>query len=300
MVHPTYEMDSNPAEQLRLQRAALESLATALESIEEDARIATREFKVATQNTKKFISELEREAQNIAADQAGDSKDDDMSFVVMLASSSRWRRALIASILPDGCQLADNPISPDIDEKAIRRDDPEEMVKAIAHAKADKVLSVLASTRKTDKVDVIICADQVVVYDTQVREKPLTKEQAKDHLVSYGLTGTPAKCITAVVVVCTNGEKPRFEGTDTSLQYFKKIPDRVVDALIAKGDIMHCAGSFVVEDPLLAPYLGERIGELESVQGMPKSLSRKLILEASAAFRKQAEISASKQHKLAT
>ena len=58
---------------------------------------------------------------------------------VMLGSSSKWRRALVAGVLPEGFAMFDEQLSPDIDEKAIRRDDPAEMVLAIAHAKADKL-----------------------------------------------------------------------------------------------------------------------------------------------------------------
>ena len=271
-------------EQLRTQRAALEALATTLESMEEDARIAATEFRSSTQTTRTFIATLEKEATGGGAG----SKIKEEPIVVMLASSSRWRRALIAEILPEGFEMAENPISPDIDEKAIRREDPEEMVKAIAAAKADKVLNVLQSSRKdadNNKVHLVICADQVVVYGTEVREKPLTKEQAKEHLQSYGLNQIPAKCVTAIVVACPETSE-RFEGIDTALQYFKKVPDRIADALVAKGDILYCAGSFVVEDPLLVPYLGERVGELESVQGMPRSLTQKLLMEASRSLRK--------------
>jgi septum formation protein len=266
---------------VRTQRAALEALATTLESMEEDARIAAREFRAATQTTKAFMAALEKEALAVTNERVPAAE----TFTVMLASSSKWRRALIAEILPEGFELAENPISPDINEKAIRREDPEDMVKAIAHAKADKVLSVLESTHRKEKVHLVVCADQVVEYDNQVREKPLTKEQAKDHLQSYGANAKPAKCITGVVVVCTATQE-RFEGTDVALQYFKPVPDRVADALIAKGDIMHCAGSFVVEDPLMIPYLEKRVGEVESVQGMPRGTTRRLLLEASVALKK--------------
>lgn len=284
----TSTKEEGVVEQLRTQRAALEALATTLESMEEDSRIATREFKKATKTTRDWMKQLQDEEERIGAShdaaisiQNGINGD---KLTVMLASSSKWRRALISQILPEGFELSSQtPISPDIDEKAIRRDDPEEMVKAIAHAKADKVLTVLDANKIN--VDIIVCADQVVVFDTTVREKPLTTEQAKEHLMSYGEFSQPAKCITAVVVVCPSSQE-RFEGTNTALQYFKKIPERVADALIAKGDIMHCAGSFVVEDPLLANYLGERVGELESVQGMPKNLTRELVIEAGKALKR--------------
>ena len=279
-------------ESLRKQRAALEALATTLESMEEDARIATRELQSGAQTTREFVKALQQENQL--------SLEHEKPLVVMLASSSKWRRALISQILPEGMVLADDPISPDIDEKAIRRDEPEEMVKAIAHAKADKVLSILsnpASTRKGPTIDIVICADQVVCYGDQVREKPITEAQAREHLQSYGATRTPAKCITGLVVAVP-AALARIEGTDVALQYFKRVPDRVADALIAKGDIMYCAGSFVVEDPLLTPYLDERVGEIESVQGTPKELTRKLLIQAARDLRKHLkERGGSKRHK---
>lgn len=272
-------------DQLKRQRAALEALATTLESMEEDARIATIEFKAAAKSTKQYMEAIEKEAVR-TAQEAEEIKQED-PLVVMLASSSKWRRALIAQILPDGMVLADDPISPDIDEKAIRREIPEDMVKAIAHGKADKVISVLASGARKDKptVDIVICVDQVVCFGDQVREKPSSKQQAKEHLQSYGATNTPARCVSGLVVAVPETGS-RFEGTDVAFQYFKPVPDKVADALIAKGDVMYCAGSFVVEDPLLAPYLSERVGEIESVQGMPKELTRKLVLDAAQELRK--------------
>lgn len=51
---------------------------------------------------------------------------------------------------------------------------------------------------------------------------------------------------------------------DVAKQHFDPIPEDVIDALIAKGDVLHSAGGFTVEDPLLAPFLGERIGTEDS------------------------------------
>jgi len=47
-------------------------------------------------------------------------------------------------------------VSPDIDEKAIRRDDPRELVEAIAQAKMDAVL------QKIDGDAIVITSDQVL------------------------------------------------------------------------------------------------------------------------------------------
>ena len=56
-------------------------------------------------------------------------------------------------------------------------------------------------------------------------------------------------------------------------------PDEVVTAVIAKGDILQCAGGFMIDEPLLFPYLGERFGTRESVIGFPVHLLPGLIAQ---------------------
>jgi len=196
---------------------------------------------------------------------------------VMLGSSSKWRAKLVAGTLPEGFTLFPEQIAPDIDEKAIRREDPHELVTAIAQAKTDRLLEILdAKPEGSAKPDLLICADQVIVFDGTIREKPEDVAQAKSHLQSYGANGKPAECTTGLVVTnLKTGE--RANGVDVAKQFFKPIPDDVADALIAKGDIMYCAGSFVAEDPLLEPYLGDLEGEFESVQGMPVKMTQDLL-----------------------
>jgi predicted house-cleaning NTP pyrophosphatase (Maf/HAM1 superfamily) len=209
--------------------------------------------------------------------------------VVLLGSSSKWRAKLVSGALPAGFALHPRRLSPDIDEKAIRRADAGEMTVAIAGAKADELLRVLrdparcaAALQGEPVPDLLICCDQVVVHAGEVREKAESVAQCKARLQSYGRSGKPAECTSGVVVVdVRSGE--RRAGVDVALQWIGDVPDAVADALIAKGEVCNCAGSFVAEDPLLAPYLGKREGELESVQGMPVGLTRRLLQEVAAA-----------------
>ena len=62
-------------------------------------------------------------------------------------------------------------------------------------------------------------------------------------------------------------------------QWFKPIPSDVVDKLIAKGDVMWCCGGFLVDDPLILPYLDKREGDEDSIIGLPMALTRRLIAE---------------------
>ena len=75
----------------------------------------------------------------------------------------------------------------------------------------------------------------------------------------------------------------RVHGTDIARQHFHPVPADVVAQLIAKGDIMYCCGGFMIDDPLLQPYLGEREGSEDSIIGMPLNLLRDLIAQAEAA-----------------
>jgi septum formation protein len=207
---------------------------------------------------------------------------------VMLGSSSKFRAQLIAGALPDGYVLTPERLSPDIDEKAIRRPEARDLVLAIAHAKADRLIEMLNAQQadlsdgeapKGVDPDLFICADQVIQFRDEIREKPVDEAQAKAHLQSYGNEGVPAVCVSGLVVVNRRTGK-RVCGVDIAIQHFERVPDGVADALIAKRDIMYCAGSFVAEDTLLQPFLGKRTGEIESVQGMPIALTRELLREA--------------------
>lgn len=205
---------------------------------------------------------------------------------VLLGSSSKWRAALVGRALPPGGRFVLIPggFAPDIDEKALGDRSPgadaRELVQTIAQAKADALVPVLQSGRADlPTADLVITADQVIVHDGVIREKPVDEAQAKAFMQSYGTTGLPAECVTGVVVAnLSTGQ--RCSGVDVAKQWFESIPDGVALAVIAKGDVMGCAGSFVVEEPLLAPFIGKREGEMESVEGMPIALTTRLLLEA--------------------
>ena len=49
--------------------------------------------------------------------------------------------------------------------------------------------------------------------------------------------------------------------------------------VIAKGDIMHCCGGFMVDEPLFLPYLSTRVGAEDSIIGMPLELTVRLLSE---------------------
>lgn len=69
------------------------------------------------------------------------------------------------------------------------------MVLLIAHAKAAALLPKIASP------SILICSDQVIRCNGEVREKPENEEEARRFLKSY--REHPAECINGVVVYNT-------------------------------------------------------------------------------------------------
>jgi hypothetical protein len=117
--------------------------------------------------------------------------------VVLLGSSST---KLVSGALPPGFALHPRRLSPDIDEKAVRRADAGEMTVAIAGAKADELLRVLRVLRdparcaaalqgKPVPVPDLLCCDQVVVHAGEVFEKAESVAQCKARLQSFGRSG---------------------------------------------------------------------------------------------------------------
>ena len=119
----------------------------------------------------------------------------------------------------------------------------------------------------------------MVAFEGTIREKPETPEQCHTYMKSY--VDRPACTVTAVVVTHVQSGQ-RVSGVDIAKQWFKPVPAEVLDALIAKGDVMHCCGGFMVDDPLLAPYLDRREGDEDSIIGMPLTLTLKLLEQARA------------------
>eukprot|EP00434_Breviolum_minutum_P035730 symbB.v1.2.031637.t1/scaffold3683.1/size52090/4 len=150
-------------------------------------------------------------------------------------------------------------MSPDIDEKAIRAERPEDMCLAIARAKADALLP------KVEKQVLLVCMDQVTSCDGSIREKPESEKEARVFLESYR-QGKPATFINGMVVHNTaTGRQTvefcailqpltRVSSLNLSKVQWKEFPNEVIDALVEKGEIFTCSGGVVVEDENLQKY----------------------------------------------
>uniref|UniRef100_A0ACD5W6Z9 Uncharacterized protein n=1 Tax=Avena sativa TaxID=4498 RepID=A0ACD5W6Z9_AVESA len=97
----------------------------------------------------------------------------------------------------------------DIDERSIRREDPEELVMVLAEAKADAIMSRMNISdyqKEDDQPTLLITSDIVVVHERIIREKPSTKEEARQFLKGY--SGGNVSTVGGVVVTnLTSGKK---------------------------------------------------------------------------------------------
>lgn len=156
----------------------------------------------------------------------------------------------------------------DIDEKAIRSDNYEELPLLIARAKARALIPSIKEPA------ILVTGDGIVMCNGQMREKPENEEQARAYLESYNYY--PA--ITHMAIVVTNTVTGKSaEGLDISQVYFKHLSDSLIEQLIKDGKVMQAAGAFMTEHPLMSPYIDHIIGDRTGVIGLPLKLTEELI-----------------------
>jgi septum formation protein len=187
---------------------------------------------------------------------------------IILGSASKQRKRVL-----ERWGYAFEVMTADIDEKAIRFEDPKKLTMALAKAKAE------ALRPKIKEPVLLITADQVVLWNGQILEKPENPEQARIFLKGY--SQYPAQPVNAVVVTNTQTGVQLGEN-DINTVHFRNFPDDVIEQLIAQGNIFSQAGAFSLEDPLIAPYIEHIVGTLDSVEGLPKELTERLIKEVQA------------------
>ncbi|XP_020530329.1 maf-like protein DDB_G0281937 isoform X1 [Amborella trichopoda] len=196
---------------------------------------------------------------------------------IILGSSSIARRNILSEM-----GYAFTVMSADIDEKSIRIENPEDLVMALAEAKADAIISRLdLSVYKEPSAEptLLITADQVVVHEGVIREKPLSKEEARAFIKGY----SKGHAATIGSVLVTNLKTGIRKGeVDKAEIYFHDIPDEIIESLvnIEEGKVLNVAGGLIVEHPLTSPLVEAMVGTTDSVMGLPKVLTQTLIREA--------------------
>ncbi|KAG6546730.1 hypothetical protein Mapa_011919 [Marchantia paleacea] len=193
---------------------------------------------------------------------------------IILGSSSQTRRGIMKEM-----GLEFEILTADIDESSIRREKPEDLVMALAEAKALAILARLAANESNSgsaQQTLLITADQVVVHEGNILEKPRTSEEARRFIEGY--SRSPAKTVGAVLVTNLSTGVSKG-GVDTAEIYFHNIPEHVITTLIEEGSVFWAAGGLLVEHPLVSPLVNAMVGTIDSVMGLPKELTLRLMDE---------------------
>jgi len=217
-------------------------------------------------------------------------------ITIILGSSSAARKYIL-----DNSQIDYIAISPNINEKEIRHDDPEKLPLQIAKAKAKKIMKSLKG-----QDSILITADQIVLFD-DIREKPVDIEEAKKFLKSY--SNKSVRTITSVVVTNTLTSESVNE-THISTIYFNEITDEDIEDIcipehpinlqekstnyiflpiyipMAKNkkiaenvDVLNCAGAIAIDHPAMFNKIRKIEGSMSSVMGLPLNVLLELIEE---------------------
>ncbi len=163
-------------------------------------------------------------------------------------------------------------MSADIDEKAIRVEDPKELTMALARVKA------AALRPQIKEPAILITADQVAMFANEIRGKPINEQEARKFLKSYSNNHTGH--INSIVVTNTQTGQTAC-GSDYAEVYFAAIPDDVVENFVKDSRIYARAGGFSVDDPIMRKYILNIKGSRESVMGLPAELLQNLIDQVS-------------------
>ena len=172
---------------------------------------------------------------------------------IVLASSSSIRKQILSNYMEF------TTISPNIDEKAIRHEDPKLLTLQIANAKMEAVQNKCPNS-------IVICLDQVILVNNKILEKPESIEEAKEFITNYNTY--PAECISGLVIKNTKTNEKR-ECTVVAIQEFKGgLTSSIIDKIIKGKDCFWCAGALMIEHPLLQPFLIKN-DYPEAIMGLP-------------------------------
>jgi septum formation protein len=148
---------------------------------------------------------------------------------IVLASESQFRRRAMDMV---GVRYEMRPAS--IDEKAIRHDDPAQLTRQLAEAKAWKVAGECPDA-------VIVSGDAVAAKDGRIYEKPRDLDEAAQFLREF--SGNEFQFVTSLAVL--HAPKRKLLSTvETSNITFRPLLEREIQGYIQKYAVLNYAGAF--------------------------------------------------------
>ncbi|PSO55071.1 MAG: septum formation inhibitor Maf [Cyanobacteria bacterium QH_8_48_120] len=150
----------------------------------------------------------------------------------VLASASPARRSLLqgAGIEPTVCQS-------NFDESQLQLSDPAELVQKLALAKAEAVAPQFADA-------LILGCDSVLAVAGEIYGKPESSQVAIARWQK--MRGNVGFLYTGHALIDQAQEKKRVDCGTTKV-YFALVSDRAIEAYVASGEPLNCAGCFAIE-----------------------------------------------------
>jgi septum formation protein len=153
---------------------------------------------------------------------------------LVLASTSRYRRELLARIAPRIRQIA-----PEVDEKPLPFETPTALARRLAEAKARAVAAQCSGA-------VVIGSDQVADLSGKILGKPGTAESARAQLAACA--GHEVAFHTAIHLFDARAEPAReYAAMDTTRVRFRALDAAEIARYIERESPLDCAGSFKSE-----------------------------------------------------
>lgn len=159
-------------------------------------------------------------------------------------------------------------------EKAIRSEDPMIMPLLIAEAKAKELFRRLMAEENQPEECLIFTADQIVLFEDTVREKPTSREEAVQFLSSYSNSSVST---IAAIVITHFPTGVQSSSVDVATVHWYSLSEEVVNKVVNKGSIFSSAGGFEIEDADLNPLIASIDGTVDSVLGLPVTAMLSLI-----------------------
>ena len=155
---------------------------------------------------------------------------------IILASESPFRKRAMDLL---GLPYETRPSR--IDEKAIRDDDPVQLTRKIAEAKAQRIAGECPNA-------VIVSGDAVAAKGQRIFEKPRNKDEAASFLREF--SGSQFQFVTAISVLNTKTSR-MLSAVETSDIFFRPLIEREIRRYINRYDVVNYAGAFENDAVLL-------------------------------------------------
>ncbi len=173
---------------------------------------------------------------------------------VVLASSSVYRRRLLARLLPNfDCR------SPAIDETRLDGESPSAMATRLAAGKA-------RTCAMQESAALVIGSDQVPALDAEILQKPGCHDRAVQQL--QRCSGRAVTFYTAVTIIGP-GSAAGDEHVDETVVRFRALSDAEIESYLCLDQPYDCAGSFKVESRGVMLFDSIESQDPTGLQGLP-------------------------------